>query len=99
MFILCFCPLIIDRESVKGKKASENKNRVLFILVFFCSLSLFIQFCNASTLDVWPPDCDIKLLLLNNAIAFDFSGTVEGDSLTGAFNTDFGALEVEGTRR
>ena len=34
-----------------------------------------------------------------NAIAFDFSGTVEGDSLTGAFNTDFGALEVEGTRR
>ena len=34
-----------------------------------------------------------------NAIAFDFEGTIEGDSLTGAFNTDFGALEVEGTRQ
>jgi hypothetical protein len=33
------------------------------------------------------------------ALSLAFSGTVDGDSLTGSFNTDFGALAVSGRRQ
>lgn len=33
------------------------------------------------------------------SITLDFSGTVAGDSIEGAFNTPFGALDATGTRQ
>lgn len=33
------------------------------------------------------------------SLTLDFTGTVDGDSLTGEFGTDFGAFGVTGTRR
>ncbi|MBL4729024.1 MAG: hypothetical protein JKY40_06820 [Gammaproteobacteria bacterium] len=32
-------------------------------------------------------------------IVLDFTGTAEGDSLTGEFGSDFGAMEVTATRQ
>ena len=32
-------------------------------------------------------------------LTFSFNGTVEGDDLTGAFDTDFGQFAVSGTRK
>lgn len=32
-------------------------------------------------------------------ITMNFDGTVEGDSLNGSFNTDFGSMAVSGTRQ
>ena len=59
------------KESVKGKNASENKNNCSVFFLFCFKLNLYKQFSSESTLEVCPPDWDIKEFLSNNAIAFD----------------------------